>query len=323
MIKIYDCSNSAERPENRGNGGPVENDVMRYLKENAHEYDCIFTENSQDYDLLITNDVFPEKFYTSPLPKLKRMDGIFFQEQYRKRNIPLNEAAKEADHVIFISEFSKQSYEAIETPLKSSSVALNQVDPNVFKSRYPSLILMSGPISFISIANDWSREEKRFNDILNFAKVIDGVLFLIGKIPEGTILPDNVTSFGYKNDPVVIAGLINYADAFVNFSYKDAAPKTVLQGLYCGLPVLYANSGGLPELAEGYGLGIGDTHRKGDELFIPHLVSDPDVYRMIYNKFKKQFPKYKGLVLKRDNESKFKQMLDEYFFHIRRLVNES
>jgi glycosyltransferase involved in cell wall biosynthesis len=329
VINIYDCSNSDERPQNRGNGGPVQNDVMRYLKENAHSYGCQFVDHGHHslIDLVITNDVFPEhilKIYNGP--KLKRMDGVFFQEKYKERNIPLNRAAQQADHVIFISEFSKQSYfDLYGDPLKSCSVALNQVDPSIFKCLHSNPRDWGGKLNFATSANDWSRKEKRLHDILAFANVIDGILFIFGTMPKGVNLPDNVTTWGYKSDPKIMCELLSYADAFVNFSYKDAAPKTVLQALCCGLPVLYADSGGLRELVDPpYGVAIPDAHRnKVDKTYIPPLVSDPTPCAFRYDAFKHHYPEMKANVLKRNNKKLFKDMLDHYFFHIRRLVDDN
>ena len=36
--KIFDCSNSKSRPQHRGGGGPIQNDIMRYLHENDEDY---------------------------------------------------------------------------------------------------------------------------------------------------------------------------------------------------------------------------------------------------------------------------------------------
>jgi glycosyltransferase involved in cell wall biosynthesis len=46
------------------------------------------------------------------------------------------------------------------------------------------------------------------------------------------------------------------ADAYVMTKYNDPCPNTVLEALACGLPVLYSNSGGVPELV-GSDAGIG------------------------------------------------------------------
>ena len=56
MVKIYDCSNSVHRPHHRGGGGPVNNDVMRYLMENADAYGCQYVQSPNLADVIVTND---------------------------------------------------------------------------------------------------------------------------------------------------------------------------------------------------------------------------------------------------------------------------
>lgn len=319
MIKIFDCSNSNERPQNRGNGGPIENDIMCYLKRYASIYDCIFVSDIESADIIITNDVFPTYTTYYNVPKIKRMDGVFFQEQYRERNESLNLAARQANHVIFISKFSQDAYNHLYGDgIRSSSVALNQVDPSIFYSNDCTSI--NHPIDFITAANNWGRPEKRFQNIIDFAELIDGYLYIIGSVANVS-LPSNIVLLGYIHEPININKVIGTIDAFVNFSYKDAAPKTVLQGLCCGLPVLYANSGGLPELANGYGYGIFDNNEHKFENNIP-LLSKSSI-KIGYDNFIKNFSIYKKALTNRKNFDMFKNMLDEYFFQIRRLAHET
>ena len=134
MIKIFDCSNSDERPNHRGHGGPIENDIIRYLKQYCSRYNCSFTEDVLKADVIITNDIFPSSLIGIDIPKVKRMDGVFFQEALKNRNDSLNYSAELADHVIFISEFSKNSFFNLYRgkDIKKHSVVLNRADPRVF-----------------------------------------------------------------------------------------------------------------------------------------------------------------------------------------------
>ena len=320
MIKILDCSNSGERQEHRGGRGPVTNDVMRYLQTYASDYGCVFTGDVAKADIIITNDVFPTKLHSVKLPKLKRMDGVYFQNQFKVRNEPLNQSALLADHVIFISEFSRQSYDILYgQPLKSFSIALNQVDPSVYYAN--SSISKNERFTLISSATSWDREEKRLADIIRFAKISGEQIQLIGSMSDSVkaSIPDNVLSLGYNTDNEKTCRQLNEASAFLNFSYKDAAPKTVLQGLCCGLPVFYANSGGLQELVGECGVGISDGDYKNRfEERCPMLDLD-DVMEM-WAVFKSSCRKLQELTSVRDNEDKFRVMLEQYFGQIKRLV---
>lgn len=106
----------------------------------------------------------------------------------------------------------------------------------------------------------------------------------------------------------------------MNFSYKDAAPKTVLQGLCCGLPVFYANSGGLRELVGKCGVGMpdGDYENKFEERC---PVLDPVDMMEKWESFKSKYNELRELTLVRENENNFRIMLKRYFAQIKRLVN--
>lgn len=321
MIRILDCSNSRERQEHRGGRGPLTNDVMRYLQTYAADYGCIFTSDVAKADIIITNDVFPTSLQNIELPKLKRMDGVYFQNQFKVRNEPLNQSALLADHVIFISEFSRHSYGVLYgQPLKSFSVALNQVDPSVYYA--DSSISKNEQFTLISSATSWDREEKRLADIIKFAKISGEQIQLIGDMSNSVkaSIPDNILSLGYNTDNEKTCRQLNKASAFLNFSYKDAAPKTVLQGLCCGLPVFYANSGGLRELVGECGVGVvdGDYKNRFEErcpaLDLDDMMAKWATFKSMYNELRK-------LTSMRDNENKFRVMLEQYFGQIKRLVN--
>lgn len=313
MIKIFDCSNSLERPANRGYGGPFENEIIKYLKKYCYKYDCSFVNSYKKCDIIITNDVFPKEIQNTNKPKLKRMDGVFFLNELKWRNESLNESAQIADHVIFISEFSKSTYfKLYNKKLKSHSVSLNQVDPSDYYQ-----LNIEKEFDFISIATSWEREEKRLNDLIKFIDKSDVKLGLIGNTNKIN-LSKNIVNFNYLNTSKQICKIINKAKAFINFSFSDAAPKTVLQGLCCGLPVLYANSGGVSELVKENGIGVKDS--KMNNISIPEL--DINEVLKSFDIFKTEFDSYKNNVLKRDNEKLFKNMLDHYFNQIKYLVGK-
>jgi len=307
VISLYDCSNSEERPKTRGNGGPVKNDIIRYLQEYAGSYGCQFVSEPGKADVFLTNDVFPSSILKYDRPRVKRMDGVFWDKKYMERNVPLNRAASQADHVIFISQYSQDSYFGLYgDELKSFSVCLNQADPSVF---------FNGPdtneLIFVATANSWEREEKRFNDIVSFAYHVWESIILIGSIPPHVNLPSNIHATGYLSSPEDISSSLRRGSVFVNFSYRDPAPKTVCQALCCGLPVLYANSGGVPELVEGFGVSIVDNSPMefGDKT--PDMA-DQDISRGTYE-IRAKFETLREQVKHRDNVDKFKKMLDGYF----------
>lgn len=110
MLKIFDCSNSEERPMNRNFGGPIQNEFVSLLHKHSNNYFVKFVDDVNECDIIFTNDIYPEYILEIDKPKVKRMDGIFWQTDLKERNEKYNKAAEQSDLVIFISEYSRNSY---------------------------------------------------------------------------------------------------------------------------------------------------------------------------------------------------------------------
>lgn len=279
-IKIYDCSNSAERPAHlESNLGPKENDIMADLKVYCPN-SFVFTNDPSEADVLITNDVFPTELLKSAKFKVKRMDGVYWHKSQMERNVPLNEAAQHADVVIFISNFSMLSYfQLYGNKLKKSVVILNNADNTIFYPGQKSIdynwfydervTFRDGPNSFrlVAAATNWAREEKRWNALeqtilQSIQRDSDITWDIIGECPNKVLLYDNNIKYhGYLESKEDFAKLLRDSDAFVNLSYRDAGSKVVCQARNCGLPVIYANSGGVPEIVSKGGIAIEDDTR--------------------------------------------------------------
>jgi glycosyltransferase involved in cell wall biosynthesis len=277
MIKIFDCSLNSFAPSHRPNSlGPKENDIMFDLKKYSSLYGFEYVENYKKSDVIITNTNYPEYILNTSIPKVKRMDGIYWDTRISERNIKLNEAAINSDLVIFISEFSKKSFHTLypELKLNKESVVLN----NVADSNFYKINNCEKPFDFVASCTNWEREEKRFKSILQFAEFLktkNKTLLLIGS--NMIDVPYNVFCTGYIRDYQTLNETINLGKYFVNFSYRDSGCKCVSQAIKCGLPVLYANSGGVPELVNENCVPINDI----EEIYFDNKVPDLNIYNMI------------------------------------------
>ena len=291
-IRAYDCSNSVERPPHRQESfGPKENDLMRGLKKYCSVFDYEFIDQPQDAAVIITNDVFPKDILVFDKPRVKRMDGVYWDNRVKDRNESLNKAAMEADWIIFISEYSKMSFKYLYNYFSHSTnsdfVIPNAVDDSVF---FPLPKCPRGFITWIASATNWAREEKRFDDLMVFAdEIMDKKdrLVLIGQCDKKLASSHyNVIPVGYFESEKDTNDILNSAHAFINLSYRDAAPKVVCQAVNCKLPVLYANSGGTPELVVS-GVGIYDDNDLIFEDKVPRLM--PENMKLAYNDFRQNY----------------------------------
>jgi len=320
MLKIFDCSNSQDRPLHRGGGGPIVNDVMWYLHENCSRYGCTFVPKGSEADVIITNDIFPQHVLELGKPLVKRMDGVFWHSSLISRNVPLNYAASVADEVIFISDYSKDSYfKLYGDSLKSYCVVRHWVNPHVFHLdpiAFKEKMNKKREFVFAASATDWERPEKRYSDLLLFANTFPVQFLLIGKADFAT--PNNIVKVGYLLKPETIATILNKADGFLNLTYRDPATKTIPQAICCGLPVLYADSGGVSEMVGQYGVSIPEENDIDFSTSIPHLTKI-----QLRNGFEEFTGKYQIILdqLKGFNPNiKFKEMLVGYFEAIKSVV---
>lgn len=309
-MKIFDCSNSEESLRNKTTlYGPKDNDVVRYLKQYANEFGHQFVQSAEDSDVIFTNDIFPEPFLGKR--KVKRMDGVFSRVDVVHRNEVLNRAAQEADHVIFISEYSRESYFNLYDPnrdtINSFTVIPNEVDPEIF---YPGIIHSESPKEMIAIASDWSRPEKRLNDLIVLAEIVpDTDFILVGKVPN-IKYPKNIRFKGYINTPEKLGDALRMADGMVSLSYKDPYPKTMVQAKYCGLPVICAGSGGQTQMNIA-GVYITDNDEYSFDKYVPRL--DPLKIEVGWKDFNGYFPRLKQYAMKYRGRNDFTRMLKNYF----------
>jgi glycosyltransferase involved in cell wall biosynthesis len=293
--------------------GPKENDVMKDLKIYCFQHHFLPTNHFKDADIIITNTIFSDDIIEyaikNHIPLIKRYDGVFWKNSEKERNISLNNSAIIANHTIFISDYSQKAFHTLypELKLKSESVILNNVDNSIFCKKKDINELI-----WCASATNWQRSEKRFNELLKFAQICTEPIYLMGRCDLPT--PKNIIKFGYLDNSRSMVDIINECSAFVNLTYRDAGAKVVSQGLNCGLPVLYASSGGVPELVGEYGVSINDNQEISFDDIENELDSD-DILES-YNNFKNNFYQLKNIIKARD----YRLTMKEYFDTLKKFL---
>jgi len=314
MYRVFDCSNSSSRPSNRGFGGPVMNEFVELMHKYASAYGFEFVDSADDADVIFTNDVFPPHVQNLDIPLVKRMDGIFWQSDLVQRNNAYIEAALMADMVIFITEYSKNSFDTLYNnefhQLKDYAVATHWTDPTGLPKVDISDIQI--PTVFVAMATNWNRPEKRMNELIRFASTHNVVIRLIGT-SDGIELPPNIIPYGYLTSTDDITNVFSQSHAFINLTCKDAATKTVCTAINYGLPVLYAGSGGVSELVKEYGLGIEENNTIEVLDYIPQL----DEVHSGYMKFVGKYAEYKRNLAALNPTELMHNSLKAYFSHMK------
>jgi glycosyltransferase involved in cell wall biosynthesis len=185
---------------------------------------------------------------------IHRLDGIphLIRGVHTQADSILRAINQLSDGTIFQSKYSKNAFvrEGI-TPL-FSKVILNGVDPDFF---FPELKNEKPPKNFKFIASSWSSNPKKgFSYLAELSQVPDVEISFAGRWCK-EIPSKNVKILGILNSKT-LADVYRSSHALVHASEVEACSNSILEGLACGLPILYKDSTSNKELAFSYGVAI-------------------------------------------------------------------
>lgn len=297
--KYFDCSNNiiSNQSHNKESLGPIENDIMKDLNQYSYLFGFQRIYDYKNADIFITNTIYPDEILEwseqHSIPKIKRMDGIYWQNDLFHKNKLLNKAAIESDHIIFISNYSRDTLKDLYKLELNNTVVLNNADDTVFFSRN------KGKFKLVSSCSNWDREGKRLNELIEFGENIDDKIHLIGKCDKK--LPKNFVKHGYIEEHHKMSTIISQSHIFISLFFRDAGSKVTCQAIKCGLPVLHTTSGGLKELVNGNGVSVKDYNDMDFRNDTPYLDLEDIlknykelkyIYNDIINNFKEREPYY-------------------------------
>ena len=200
--------------------------------------------------------------------------------QYLKR------ANRVADHTVFISSFLQSLFidgKILETDCYS--VIKNGADSKIFNMEGGVKWNGKDPVKLVT--HHWGGNYYKGFDIY---KLLDDLIVnniggyrvefcYIGNIPK---------DFGFKNSKIIsplsgrkLTGMIKENHIYITASINEPAGMHHIEGAMCGLPLLYRNSGGIPEYARGFGVvfyGLDDFGKKLKEII--------NNYEFYFNKMK-------------------------------------
>ena len=132
----------------------------------------------------------------------------------------------------------------------------NGIDTGVFRptdtEKLRKKLGLNGEKVILSVAPDFDDPRKGLNHVLKLASRFDGDkvrFFVVGRVGEDTVLPDNVTAVGRTESMEELAEYYSLADCFVICSDMENLPTTCLEAVCCGTPVAGFDVGGTAETA--------------------------------------------------------------------------
>lgn len=184
---------------------------------------------------------------TSKIPKILRIDGIYYDDGRVFLNKPIRRSCEIADGLIFQSEYSKRAAAHFLTyPLKPDQVIYNGGDPTWAEPKDHQNFN-------IVVASNWRRWKRLPEMVVAITKMIheypDIHLHVVGKtppMPQGTFLH----FYGdLRHDEM--RELYRKMDVAIHIAKREWCPNAVLEFLAAGIPTLVSDQGhGSTELLE-------------------------------------------------------------------------
>jgi|GEM_PF-1873990 len=252
---------------------PFAKTLATYLERTGHAWTLDPREPGIDVAMLVqwsTDLEAVRELKSRGVPLVHRLDG---RARSLVKNYDKDELNREinalADWTVFQSEYVRrhvtrpaETFFGTEEPVAldaaRSSLIYNGVDRSVFNERVTPRAFDDGAeLRFLHVAFT-SNVRKGVGDVVRLAELLRSnprVRFVcLGRQAEDAVWGvrlrrlENVTLLGATGDRETIAATMRGCSALLFPSRNDYCPNTVLEAMSCGLPVIYHDSGGTPEL---------------------------------------------------------------------------
>lgn len=205
---------------------------------------------------------------------------------WEKANIPNRHVIRLADYVFYQSEFAKRSADAFLGKSKSSyEVLFNAVDTSSFVPSTKAGIISGSPDLLLTGSH---HDSYRVTTALNVVSVLkenlpDIKLVLAGRLKwrkkeedaelelrslaQKLNIQNNISVLGPYSQKEATS-LYQKANILLHTQSNDVCPTVVLEAMSCGLPIVYSENGGTPELV-GEKAGVGVSSNSSFERIVP------------------------------------------------------
>ena len=238
-----------------------------------------------------------------------RLDGLrrIYAPEASQVDEPLIKNLPLADSVVFQSNYSRNCFydQGLKCP-QYQNIILNGTESKLF---FPDLNIKMDLKKICIISNSWStNHNKGFNIIAQFSKMHNVSVLHIGNWPQDIPL-EKVQLLGVMEEKKI--GTILRKGHFLLFpSENEACSNVVVEALASGLPVLYHNSGGTPELCQNNKFG----------LTLPKNIQDLDVINNFLDEAMDLHATIRAQILERIGFFNFQKCYEEYIEHFKGLI---
>lgn len=260
-----------------GGGNLFVKNMSDFLIRNGHE--VIYDLSEANIDLILLTDPRSRKESSSTFNHIEILnykkkvnkDVVVVQRinecDERKGTNNINQlylnASEAADHVIFVSSWLRDIYLNLGMKPSKSSVVLAGANKNIFNRDNKELWDGKSKLKFVT--HHWSNHENKGFDIY---KQLDNLMDdkrWKDKI-DFTYIGNMNDKFEFKNsniheplDGQNLASLIKQHHVYITASINEPSGNHHIEAAQCGLPVIYRNSGGIPEYCKNYGVELNEN----------------------------------------------------------------
>ena len=278
-----------------GGGNLFIANLKNYLESQGNE--VIFNLFASDIDIILIIDprmlsenvsysVKEIKFYKSHINKNCKVVHRINECDERKNTTGLNDFYIKnnlvADYTIFVSNWLKNVYLKSGYSSTNYDVIMSGANNEVFNNSDRAIWNQKDPLRIIT--HHWGNDLNKGFDVYCYLdrkiqeKYKDEIIFTyIGNLNNDIHFNSTIVhepKFGEE-----LASLIKENHVYLTASINEPSGNHHIEGAQCGLPILYRNSGGMPEFTKGYGIGF-----KGMDDFFESLDLLKIEYLNLFNK---------------------------------------
>jgi len=228
-----------------------------------------------DIDLILHVNPFPfltkasaYSFFDAYEYKIKHPSTVIVQRinecDERKNTKYMNDllrvASNYSDYVVYIASWLKPLIKA----KKACQVILNGADQSIFNHDGKNFWDGRGKMKIVT--HHWGNNYMKGHDIYQkIDKLLNNKYFK--ELFEFTFIGNYPSDLTYKNTKMIepltdkeLAKELRKHHLYITASRNEPAGMHHIEGALCGLPILYMNSGALPEYCKGFGIEFNETN---------------------------------------------------------------
>ena len=195
---------------------------------------------------------------------VQRINECDERKNTKTMNFNLRTANYVADHTIFVGSWLKELNVWQHGRTQSHNVILNGADPDIFHPSGYQTWDQSSPLKLVTHhwGGNWMKGfdiYEKIDSLIDESKWRNRLEFTyIGNLPKG---------FQFKNTRYIqpldghnLANAIRSNHVYITGSQNEPGGNHQNEGAMCGLPLLFRNSGCLPEYCKGFGIPFNSTN---------------------------------------------------------------